>query len=83
MIKIKNVSKEYVTNSKVVKNLNLEIRPGEIFGFLGPNGAGKTTTLAALLNLIRDENKKIIKFTDFIFYSIWFSILFIKSVLFC
>ena len=45
MIKIKNVSKEYVTNSKVVKNLNLEIKPGEIFGFLGPNGAGKTTTL--------------------------------------
>jgi ABC-2 type transport system ATP-binding protein len=45
MIKIKNVSKEYVTNSKVVNNLNLEIKPGEIFGFLGPNGAGKTTTL--------------------------------------
>ena len=45
MIKIKNVSKEYVLGIKVVKDLNLEIRPGEIFGFLGPNGAGKTTTL--------------------------------------
>ena len=45
MINIKNVSKEYVLGIKVVKDLNLEIRPGEIFGFLGPNGAGKTTTL--------------------------------------
>ena len=45
MIKIKNVNKEYVVGIKVVKDLNLEIKPGEIFGFLGPNGAGKTTTL--------------------------------------
>ena len=45
MIKINNVSKEYVQGTKVVNNLNLEIKDGEIFGFLGPNGAGKTTTL--------------------------------------
>ena len=45
MIKINNVSKEYVQGIKVVNNLNLEIKDGEIFGFLGPNGAGKTTTL--------------------------------------
>jgi ABC-2 type transport system ATP-binding protein len=32
-----------------LKDLNLEILPGEVFGYLGPNGAGKTTTLQVLL----------------------------------
>ncbi len=32
-----------------VRNLNFEVRAGEVFGFLGPNGAGKTTTLNVLL----------------------------------
>ena len=36
-----------------VKNLNLDVRAGEIFGFLGPNGAGKSTTIRLLLDLIR------------------------------
>ncbi len=35
-----------------VDNLNLKIRPNEIYGFLGPNGSGKTTTLKMLLNLL-------------------------------
>jgi ABC-2 type transport system ATP-binding protein len=35
-----------------VDGLNLEVRPGEVFGFLGPNGAGKTTTLKMLMGLI-------------------------------
>jgi ABC-2 type transport system ATP-binding protein len=35
-----------------VEGLNLEVRPGEVFGFLGPNGAGKTTTLKILMGLI-------------------------------
>src|SRR4029078_4128262 len=35
-----------------VESLNLEVRPGEVFGFLGPNGAGKTTTLKILMGLI-------------------------------
>ena len=33
--------------------LDLEIEPGEVFGYLGPNGAGKSTTIALLLGLIR------------------------------
>ncbi|MBB6634060.1 ABC transporter ATP-binding protein [Cohnella thailandensis] len=36
-----------------VTDLNLRIRPGDIYGFLGPNGAGKTTTIRMLLGLIK------------------------------
>ncbi len=34
-----------------VDHLNLDVRPGEVFGLLGPNGAGKTTTILMLLGL--------------------------------
>jgi ABC-2 type transport system ATP-binding protein len=36
-----------------VDGLDLEVAPGEIFGFLGPNGAGKTTTIRMLTGLLR------------------------------
>src|SRR5512137_823791 len=36
-----------------VKNLDLAVEPGQVFGFLGLNGAGKTTTIRILLDLIR------------------------------
>ena len=35
-----------------IKDLNLSVQKGEVFGFLGPNGAGKTTTLRAMLDII-------------------------------
>lgn len=38
---------------QALHGLDLEVMPGEIFGFLGPNGAGKTTTIRLLLDLIR------------------------------
>jgi ABC-2 type transport system ATP-binding protein len=37
---------------QAVKNLNLEVRAGQVYGFLGPNGAGKSTTIRMLLDLI-------------------------------
>ena len=36
-----------------VEDLDLEVLPGELFGFLGPNGAGKTTTIKMLVGLLR------------------------------
>ena len=52
MIKIQNVSKSYKKGSKVVDNLNLEIKDGEIFGFIGQNGAGKTTTIKMITGIL-------------------------------
>ena len=37
---------------EAVKDLNLEVRPGEVFGLLGPNGSGKTTAIKMLLGLL-------------------------------
>jgi len=52
MIRTINLTKRfgYLT---AVNDLNLEIAPGEIFGFLGPNGAGKTTTIRLLTGLLK------------------------------
>lgn len=53
MIEIRNVSKSYIKNEKIIDNLNLEIKDGEIFGFLGPNGAGKTTTIKMITGILK------------------------------
>jgi ABC-2 type transport system ATP-binding protein len=39
-------------NLEAVKDLNLELHRGEVFGFLGPNGAGKSTTVGMILGLV-------------------------------
>ncbi|WP_339323168.1 ABC transporter ATP-binding protein [Paenibacillus sp. FSL W8-0194] len=52
VIETKDLNKKY-RGRYAVRNLNLEIGRGEIYGFLGPNGAGKTTTIRMLLGLIR------------------------------
>ena len=52
MIEIKNVSESYVKNKKVIDNINLKIKDGEVFGFIGPNGAGKTTTIEMMTGVL-------------------------------
>lgn len=52
IISTKNLTK-YYGKSLGIKDLDLEIKEGEIFGFIGPNGAGKSTTIRTLLGLIK------------------------------
>ncbi|HEY9762700.1 MAG TPA: ATP-binding cassette domain-containing protein [Trichocoleus sp.] len=44
---------------EAVKDVSLEIQPGEIFGLLGPNGAGKTTTIRCLCTLASPDAGRI------------------------
>ena len=53
-----DLCKEYDKTMRV-KNLNLEVNKGEVYGFLGPNGAGKSTSLKMLLGLVKPTNGKI------------------------
>ncbi|AGA31526.1 ABC transporter ATP-binding protein [Singulisphaera acidiphila] len=61
----RNVGKQY-PNSGVgawaVRNINLRIEPGEVFGLLGPNRAGKTTLAKLLLSLCRPSEGEILRF---------------------
>ncbi len=53
-IEIKSLSKRYSgRKTYALKDLSLNVMPGEVYGFLGPNGAGKTTTIRTLLNFIQ------------------------------
>lgn len=60
MLKIINYSKAYNKNKFVIKNLNLEIKQGEVFGFIGPNGAGKTTTIKSICGILDFEEGDIL-----------------------
>lgn len=51
-IEIRDLTKSY-GKARGIKNVNLEVAEGEIFGFIGPNGAGKSTTIRTLLGLIK------------------------------
>lgn len=52
MLEIIHFSKTYKGGKKAVSDLNLEILPGDIYGFIGHNGAGKTTTIKAAVGIL-------------------------------
>ena len=58
VLRTNNLTKHYGKRI-AVKNLNLEVRRGEIMGFLGPNGAGKTTTIRMALGLIAPTTESV------------------------
>ena len=59
MIKVRNITKKY-GNFYSVRNINFEVKEGEIVGFLGRNGAGKTTTMNMITGFIEPTSGEII-----------------------
>ena len=54
MLEMHNLKKSY-GKTEALRDLNLHIADGELFGFVGPNGAGKTTTIRILAGLLRPD----------------------------
>ncbi|MGV3523887.1 MAG: ATP-binding cassette domain-containing protein [Candidatus Sericytochromatia bacterium] len=54
MLEIRSLSKRF-GRIQAVRELNLTVQPGNIYGILGPNGSGKTTTLGMILGVIRPD----------------------------
>ena len=55
VIETKELTKTY-GKDRGIKNVDLTVNEGEVFGFLGPNGAGKTTTVRTLLGFMKPTN---------------------------
>jgi ABC-2 type transport system ATP-binding protein len=58
-ISVSHLSKTYAGGFRALKDINLEIRRGEIFGLLGPNGAGKTTLISIICGIVNPTAGKI------------------------
>jgi lantibiotic transport system ATP-binding protein len=54
-----HLTHRFSENEVVLKDINLQVQTGSIYGFLGPNGAGKTTTLRLALGLLKKQQGSI------------------------
>lgn len=59
ILTVENLAKSY-KKRKVVEDVSLEVRSGEIVGLLGPNGAGKTTTFYMVVGIVQRDAGKIL-----------------------
>ncbi len=59
LIKTEGLSKVYKGGTCAVKDLDLEVNQGEVFGLIGPNGAGKTTTIRMLMGVLKPTSGRI------------------------
>jgi ABC-2 type transport system ATP-binding protein len=56
IISVTGLNKTYASGFNALKNINLEIRAGEIFALLGPNGAGKTTLISIICGIVNPSS---------------------------
>ena len=59
MIEIRHLYKAF-DNHMVLRNLNMKINEGAVYGFVGPNGAGKTTTMRIIAGLLKADSGQIL-----------------------
>ncbi|MGA2910786.1 MAG: metal ABC transporter ATP-binding protein [Candidatus Microgenomates bacterium] len=59
IIEIKNISYEYDEGDFVLKDVSLNIHPGDYIGLIGPNGGGKTTLIKLILGLLKIQSGEI------------------------
>ena len=59
VISVSHLSKTFASGLQALKNIDLDIRRGEIFALLGPNGAGKTTLISAICGIVNPTEGKV------------------------
>ena len=60
IISVAKLSKTYESGFKALKDVDLEIRRGEIFALLGPNGAGKTTLISIVCGIVNPSAGRVL-----------------------
>ena len=59
-ISVEHLNKVYASGFQALKDINLEIRSGEIFALLGPNGAGKTTLISIICGIVTASSGQVL-----------------------
>jgi ABC-2 type transport system ATP-binding protein len=59
-ISVSHLNKTYASGFRALKDINLEIRAGEIFALLGPNGAGKTTLISIICGIVTPSGGRVL-----------------------
>jgi ABC-2 type transport system ATP-binding protein len=60
IISVRHLTKTYASGLHALKNINLDIRRGEIFALLGPNGAGKTTLINIICGIVNPSSGSVL-----------------------
>ncbi len=60
ILSVQHLGKTYASGFQALKDVNLDIRSGEIFALLGPNGAGKTTLISIVCGIVNASSGKVL-----------------------
>ncbi|NAW35796.1 ATP-binding cassette domain-containing protein, partial [Halomonas alimentaria] len=60
VIRVEGLGKTFSGGFEALKDIDLEIRRGEIFALLGPNGAGKTTLISVICGLVNPSRGRVL-----------------------